>query len=75
MPKFKRMNMDLLSRFDTEDKKNYGLSIDYQITQAIMKNRLKEPLKPIKGTDGPKRTPLPIWQDRDVSNRGTKLNP
>jgi len=37
MPGFKIMNRDLFSRFDTEDKKNYGLSIDYQITQAIIK--------------------------------------
>lgn len=70
----KRINMDLLSRFDTEDKKNYGLSTDYQITYAVMKDRLKNPLRPIKSTDVPKRTPLPVWEDRNRANQNTKLN-
>ena len=55
---------------DAEDKKHY-MSQDPVMKRSI---RLREQRKPVKGpTDTPKRMPLPIWQDRDVSKRGTKL--
>ena len=38
------------------------------------KNMTKKPLR--RGPSGGlKKTLLPLWQDRDVKKRGTKLNP
>ena len=73
MARKRRLKFDkkFYNMLDAEDKKHY-MSQDPVMTRSF---RLIKQQKPVKGTDAPRRTPLPIWQDRDVSNRGTKLNP
>jgi hypothetical protein len=69
--KFSKFNPDLYKMLDSEDKKHY-MSKDFLPTRSY-KLRQQQPKK--GPTDTPKRMPLPVWQDRNLSNQGTKLNP
>ena len=72
--KFSKFNPDLYKMFDSEDKKHY-MSKDF-LPVGSYKLKQKQQKQPKKGpTDTPKRMPLPVWQDRNPSNQGTKLNP
>ena len=81
----KRINMDLLSRFDTEDKKNYGTSIDYQFPRPTAmpvtfgKKSLQKEFRikyAIQKRIGSKMNEanLKTWEDRNRANQNTKLN-
>ena len=83
MPRIKSMNMDLHSKFDAEDKKNYGISIDYQSKATAMpvtfgKKSLQKELRikhAIQKRIGERNQPsLKTWEDRNRANQNTKLN-
>ena len=67
-----KFDKEFYNMLDAEDKKHY-MSQDPEITRSF--KLIKQQPKPVKGpTDTPKRMPLPVWQDRNVFNRGSKLN-
>ena len=84
MPKIKSMNMDLHSKFDAEDKKNYGISIDYQFPRGTSmavsfgkkstqkEFRIKQALQKRIGISN--QPSLKTWEDRNRANQNTKLN-
>lgn len=84
MPRTKSMNMDLHSKFDAEDKKNYGISIDYQFPRPTAmpvtfgKKSLQKEFRikhAIQKRIGERNQPsLKTWEDRNRANQNTKLN-
>ena len=73
--KMLKFNKEFYNMLDAEDKKHY-MSQD-PLMPRLATRITKSIAKQVYGKSQSKkpRQPLPIWQDRDVSNRGTKLNP
>ena len=63
-PKGKRFNKGLYDRLDAEDKKAY-MSTDPIMSSINAKSFLARQRQD--------RAKLPVWQDRDVKKRGSKL--
>jgi hypothetical protein len=76
-----KFNLGVYNKLDKDDKTAYFTSFETSqkkspFTPISKKRGLQKQKPPKKGpTNTPKRMPLPVWQDRDVKNRGTKLNP
>ena len=74
MARFKRINSDLYNKFDNEDKKNYGISIDYQSSRKVAKKQFKA-MQAMQNRFGRSQNAnLKTWEDRNRAIRGSKLS-
>jgi len=74
MAKLRRMSSDLYNKFDTEDKKNYGISIDYQSSRRVVKKQFQARKAMQKNFGSPQNVNLRTWEDRNRDIKGSKLS-
>ncbi len=74
MARFKRMKSDLYNKFDAEDKKNYGISIDYQSSRKVAKKQLQAMKAMQKSFGSSQNANLKTWEDRNRAIKGSKLS-
>ena len=74
MAQLKRMRSDLYNKFDTEDKKNYGISIDYQSSRRVTKKQFKARQGMLKSFGSSENASIKTWEDRNRAIKGSKLS-
>ena len=74
MAQLKRMRSDLYNKFDTEDKKNYGISIDYQSSRRVAKKQFKAMKAMQKSFGSLQNANIKTWEDRNRAIKGSKLS-
>lgn len=70
--KMLKFDKKFYNMLDAEDKKHYMAQDPLMPRIAMFRGKSKQYGK---SQSKKPRQPLPVWQDRDVKKRGTKLNP
>ena len=73
--KMLKFDKKFYNMLDAEDKKHYMSQDPLMPRIAMFRGKPKKYGEPQNKRKPLPRQPLPVWQDRDVKKRGTKLNP